>query len=474
MALNETLNRIWGGLLGRPTTARPLTDTEVVQEAMANMFDRNFTTWGGGYTPYPAKAKTFIEKGYRSNPDLYAVVSQMVTKMNAAPLSLKKTGTGKVKKYRQKYNAKKGMFYTVKDRVALYKALREDDVTDVEDHPIIDLLDKPNPYQTRMEFLETAFLFLKLTGNIYIWKQKRETGDKKPFRLYVLPSHLIEIKTNADGSVKQYNVVISPNEFTDFKADEVIHIKYATVLYGHSGEHLYGQSPLLAALRPLQGSNESIDRMLEIMASGGVFGFLTNRSEQNPLTKEQAKALHNKLKASNRSKDELARLFVTNGTVDFVQVGLKPTDLEIEQNAKSYLATFCRVYGWSYLLMDPESLKGYDNFKTAWRSSISQAIAPDLIRIQEALTEGLCAEWDKSLFLEFDISEFIELREDLKEMAALLAQAWWVTPNEKRFAMYYETLEDDDMDKVYAPLGLTTLEQINESGDFKDTSDYGL
>ena len=470
MALNDTLARMWGGLLGQRTPVN--NDTRIVQEAMDNLFNKNFTTWGGGYTPYPTHSSTFIKKGYMMNPDLYAVVNQMVTKMVSAPLSLKKSG-GSVSKYRRKYNQKKGMFYDAHDRVKLYKAMREDDVTDVINHPIIDLLDNPNPYQSKLELLETMFLFLKLTGNIYVWKQRRETGDKKPFRLYVLPSHLMEITTDDNGNVDKYKVITSPSEYKAFDADEVIHIKYSSLDYSQSGSHLYGQSPLLAALRILQGSNESIDRMIEIMASGGVFGFLTNRSEQNPLTVEQAKAMHDKLKASNRSKDDLARLFVTNGMIDFVSVGLKPTDLEINESAKSSLETFCRVFGWSPMLMNTDTVTR-DNFKTAWSSSISMAVAPDLIRIQEALTKGICQEWDKSLFLEFDISEFSELREDLKEMAALLSLSWWITPNEKRFAMYYETLEDGDMDKVYAPLGLTTLEQVNESVDFMDSSDYGI
>lgn len=470
MALNDTLARMWGGLLGQRTPVND--DTRIVQEAMENLFNKNFTTWGGGYTPYSANSSTFIKKGYMMNPDLYAVVNQMVTKMVSAPLLLKKSG-GSVSKYRSKYNQKKGMFYDANDRVKLYKAMQEDDVTDVINHPIIDLLDNPNPYQSKLELLETMFLFLKLTGNIYVWKQRRETGDKKPFRLYVLPSHLMKITTDENGNADKYKVITSPSEYKAFDADEVIHIKYSSLDYSKSGSHLYGQSPLLAALRTLQGSNESIDRMIEIMASGGVFGFLTNRSEQNPLTVEQAKVMHDKLKASNRSKEELARLFVTNGMIDFVSVGLKPTDLEINESAKSYLETFCRVFGWSPMLMNTDTVTR-DNFKTAWSSSISMAVAPDLIRIQEALTKGICWEWDKSLFLEFDISEFSELREDLKEMATLLATSWWITPNEKRFAMYYETLEDSDMDKVYPPLGLTTLEKVNEDDDFMDTTDYGI
>lgn len=472
MALNDTLARMWGGLLGRPVQTAPNDPLRIVQDAI-NQFNANFTTLGGGYTAYSSHAKTFVEKGYMSNPDLYAVVNQMVTKMVSAPLRLKQAG-GSVSKYRSKFNEKKGMFYNVHDRVNLYKAMKEEDVKDVINHPIIDLLDNPNPYQSKLELLEIMFLFLKLTGNVYVWKQRRQTGDKKPFRLYVLPSHLIEIVTDKEtGNVTKYKVIISPSEFGEYDADEVIHIKYANPNYGIAGEHLYGQSPLLAAKRILQGSNEAIDRMIEIMASGGVFGFLSSRSDQNPITNEQGIKLHNKLKASNRSKEDLARLFITAANLQYIQVGLKPTDLEINENTKSYMETFCRIFGWSPMLMNTDTVTR-DNFKTAWSSSISQAIAPDLIRIQEALTKGICHEWDKRLFFEFDISEYSELRADLKEMADLLATSWWISPNEKRFAMYYDTDANADMDKYYAPMGLTTLEQINEPPVDLDTADYRI
>src|SRR5690606_20980300 len=118
MALNDTLARMWGGLLGQRTPVN--NDTRIVQEAMDNLFNKNFTTWGGGYTPYPANSSTFIKKGYMMNPDLYAVVNQMDTKMVSAPLALKKSG-GSVSKYRSKYNQKKGMFYDAHDRVKLIR-----------------------------------------------------------------------------------------------------------------------------------------------------------------------------------------------------------------------------------------------------------------------------------------------------------------------------------------------------------------
>jgi len=76
-----------------------------------NMFNQAFFQyWGGGYTSYDVNNKVYIDKGYNTNPDVFAAITQMATKTASVPYEVKKIDDKKAySKLRQLDNATKGL-----------------------------------------------------------------------------------------------------------------------------------------------------------------------------------------------------------------------------------------------------------------------------------------------------------------------------------------------------------------------------
>lgn len=61
---------------------------------------------------------------------------------------------------------------------------------DIPNHDFELLLQHPNPLQSRFEFLEATFAYLRLTGNAYWWLNRAEEKDK-PAEIWILPTHRV-------------------------------------------------------------------------------------------------------------------------------------------------------------------------------------------------------------------------------------------------------------------------------------------
>ena len=73
-----------------------------------------------------------------------------------------------------------------------------EDTEQVIDHDFERLLRRPNPLNSRAEFLEATFSFKALTGNAYWWLNRASANDK-PQELWLLPSH--KVKPIPDGKL---------------------------------------------------------------------------------------------------------------------------------------------------------------------------------------------------------------------------------------------------------------------------------
>ena len=61
----------------------------------------------------------------------------------------------------------------------------------------------------------------------------------------------------------------------------------------------------------------------------------------------------------------------------------------------------------------------------------------------------------------------------MKELSAILSQSWWITPNEKRAAMRYDTSDDSVMDEIFIPAGYLPIDELTMLQDPRDAQQQG-
>ena len=96
--------------------------------------------------------------------------------------------------------------------------------------------------------------------------------------------------------------------------------------------------------------------------------------------------------------------------------------------------------------------------KEAKKALYQNAVIPELIKVRDELNRWLTPKYGANLYIDFDFSAIPEMQEDIDKLVSQLGQAWWVTPNEKRQAMYYGQDENPLMDEYYMPANLMPLE----------------
>jgi len=388
-----------------------------------------YSFFSGWFFTLTRNKKTFVDEGYRGNIDVYSIVKLISSKVADA-------------KFR-------GVTYDAKGK----------EVDLPPNDPMNITLKRPNENDRQQQFIEALASWLLITGDYYIYKLRYISGkDKgKVNKLYYMPSQYVQIIGGGWlDPIKAYKLIIGDQEVI-FPKEDVVHIKYFNPNWDISGTQLYGQSPLEAALKTIQSSNEGVNAKIKAFINGGVAGLLTGDNPDMPLSVEQVaqfnEMIQNKLTGTNNAH----RISGTNGSLKYQKIGESPADLEILKSLQFDANALCKVFGVDPAIFDTEGAS-YNNKKEAYKALVNNVVTPILNLIKDGLDE--CYEGENK-YVAYSIAHFPEMQQDLGEMVTSLEKAWWFTPNQKLQKMNEEISNDPLMNKVYIPSNLVPIDEIS-------------
>lgn len=318
----------------------------------------------------------------------------------------------------------------------------------VKDHDVIRLLyNKPNRYQTRVEFFEQLMLNL-VAGNAYI---KKDFVGKKLVSLQVINTGSVDASIRDDGT-PLYKCKIG-NKTVEYTDKEIWHIK----LFGTG---FVGMSPIAYGAQSIGIGLAGSDKTSRLMSNGAKpTGALKT---EKYLKKEQRDALRGELDILINGDD--GDLAVLEGNMQFEKISLTPADLELIEIRKMSVEEACRFFG-----VNPILIFSTDS-STTWGSGIEQLVdgfhkfglRPYLERIEESARIHLLQrhEWDEYEF-EFKTKDLLRAsyleRIKSNKDRILSGQA---TMNEVR-------VEEGDVpianaDFLLAPVNMTTAERMKK------------
>lgn len=432
-----------------------------------NAFNQAFYEWIGiGYVKYDAKNKTYLEKGYNENPDVYAIINKQTVKTVSVPYCVKEIEDKQsYQKLKQLDLATKGNFnitqYTKKVNLET-KAYKD------KEKPFP--LEQPNPNQTWSDIIGLFKTYMKITGNYYQYSLSPEDGINKgvPKLVYALPSHLMQIvlKKNAnlliDENPIDYYILIDGDGYIQFPAADIIHVKYVNPNYDRAGSHLYGQSPLRAGLRNINSQNSAIDTNIKMLQSAGAYGFLYGKG--TPLTQEQADSLKERLVEMDKDPKRLGKIGASSAEIGFQRISLTTDELKPFEYLNWDRKTICNVLNFPDELLnnDGKASLGSTDTNQARKSLITDDIQPDLVLLQDALNKSFIPRFKgyENSVIQWDVTELPEMQQDMKTQAEAL-NLLPLTPNEKRTVFKYETLNDDGMDVVWVSANQQRIDDVS-------------
>ena len=320
-----------------------------------NKFNEAFFKFiGGMFTDYDDKGETYLDSGYNINPVIYSVINQQAKKTAAVPCYIKKVKDESSRK--QLTKLKHATNYNMSTAQSVKQLLLENKAYDKgdKDFPLV----RPNPLQTWAEVRELYKTMMKTNGNFYLYMVTRSHPQNmgEPLEVYVLPSQYtqIVIKDNVglepNSNPINYYLVNLGDQFIQFEYENVIHVKYANPNYGNSGEHLYGQSPLRAALKNMQSMNVFLDLNIKTGKSGGAFGLIHGKGVT--LREGQAKAVKDKLLEMDASTENLAKIAAVSQEMGFTRLSLTADEMKPFEYLKYDEKQICNVLGWKDKLLN--------------------------------------------------------------------------------------------------------------------------
>jgi HK97 family phage portal protein len=342
----------------------------------------------------------------------------------------------------------------------------------VEQHPLYDLLKRPNYLQGKSEFFQQYYGFKLITGNTFMYSPRIETGANKGKapELWIMPAQYTEIVSNGYWDpVSEYRLTIG-DVTQRFQAQDVLHDKYPNYEYEY-GEELYGMSPIKAAARVIAKSNDSQIASQKAFQNNGAIGIISSDGDpmgEDFFTEEQAQQLRRGWDKKYSGANNQNKIAFISSKIKYTNLGISPVDLQLIEDMNWTLQDLCRVYHVPSVLFNDTAGSTYNNMRTARKIAFIDAVAPLVDQFTDEFNRWLGDAYD-GVKIKADYSTVPEMQEDRNE----LAQAYKIgvelgaySPNEFREKMGDQPKEDPDMDQHYTNSGRTTLNQIASEGLF--------
>ena len=429
-----------------------------------NLFNESIYKLVGGLTStYNNTLETLITKGYGENPDVNAIVNQQASKTTSVPYYIKKINDTESYKKLKKYPNNP----TFQQKLSINKLKLKAYDTDTE-MPMP--LEVPNINQSWNDIFFLYKVYLKVCGNVYLYKQTVSEGANagKPLQLYILPAHWMHIVLKPNASLMSvenpidYYIMQQGNQFVRFEADSIIHIKRSNPFYDNSGSHLYGYSELMAAVRNINSSNNAIDNNTKTMLNSGVYGFIHAGSSGTPLTAEQGQSLKDRLVEMDNDSTRLSNIAGSSANLGFTRIALTTDELKPFDYLSYDRRTLANSLNWNVDLLNEERGVsggfGVDTMIEARKRVVVDNIKPDLDLLAEYLNPQFIRLFKgyEDTEIDFDISELPEMQTDMEIMSK------WVnsvplTLNERREVFNYEEIDNEMINEIYIPNGIVNI-----------------
>lgn len=319
--------------------------------------------------------------------------------------------------------------------------LKAQAIEEVDVPAISKLLDNPNPYQDRVNFIWTTGLVYLLTGNSFVYGN---IVNNKPHMLYPIPDMNIITNDNYLDPILGYSYNFS-GDLKAFEKDEIYHIKTGNpVRIDNTFWYLYGLSPLAAYLESIRTIDEAAKQTSKQMKNGGVFGILSPRDKEDQWTPAQRNALSDRIKEARISNDELTRIFPSAISLNWQQIGLSSADLQLIEQKKVSQQDIYRAYHVPFEYASGDN-STFNNGETSMKKLGYDAVAPVCNALSRMLTNFVGKPYGDYI-IELDYTQLPEMAVNMKDVSdyvSKLVDKGILTRDEARTALKYGELATD-------------------------------
>lgn len=319
---------------------------------------------------------------------------------------------------------------------------------EVVSHPLLDLLDKPNPETTKADAMYVIQSHKKLAGDAF-WLKIR--NGKQVVALRSLPPDkiILNLKTPTETDPTaidsyQYKDTIGGNRIdVTYKPEDIIHFKKP-----NPNNAFRGLGAVEALAETIDLDNLTSETTKKFFQNGAITNFVL--STDTKINDDQLKRLKAELKAQYTGASKAYQTMILGG-------GLKPVDVSYSNKDQEFLGQLewyrdKIMYGFgntkaSLGMIDDVNRASHEGSIIEWQRN---TVKPDMQSIVATLNEFLVPEFGKNLVLGFCDPVPEDRSDDIEEVKALYPVGI-ITLDEAREAIGLDPVEDGTGDQFYSP-----------------------
>lgn len=370
----------------------------------------------------------FVQEGYSRNPMVRRCASLIAKSAAGLPLKLTQNG----------------------------------DTLDQPNHPLMQLLRKPNPEQSWSQFCEEWFLFRGLSGEgplraITVGGQPRELWVLRPDWLSLLsyrnglPYHWQYTEQLEGQSLGVHNFYREdPRKFFELALWKEINPLH----------RFRGLSPLVSAAFAVDTMNAYAVANKAVLDNGVTpSGVFTYKPKEGPgtLNDTQYKRLKGQINDTHAGARNTGKPILLEGGLEWQATGLSPREMEYIAGKKLSSLDVCIVYGVPAQMVGLEGSQTFANYDQARMSFYEDTVIPLAQDALDFLVNWLGANYkEQGLRVEVDVDAVNALAPRRVEARKAIESSTVLKVNEKRTALGYEEIPEGDV--VLVGSGLIPLD----------------
>ncbi|MBV8548703.1 MAG: phage portal protein [Alphaproteobacteria bacterium] len=317
---------------------------------------------------------------------------------------------------------------------------------ELDQHPLLNLLQHPNPLQDGVSFMESVYANLQISGNAYI-EAVMPRDDERPVELYVLRPDRMKVVPGPTGLPQGYQYNVN-GKLTSWRADPItgaspiLHLKTF-----HPLDDWYGLAPMEAALLSIDQHNAAGSWNQALLNQGArPSGALVYAPKDGSptLTDEQLLRLREEMGQLYQGDRNAGRPLILEGGLEWREMSLSPKDMDWLSGRNNAARDIALAFGIPAQMVGIADSQTYANMAEARMAFYEETIIPLVTRVIAGFDHWLTPMYGRNLQLDFDMDDISALTPRRDALWNKAQAAGFLTRNEKRAVAGYGPVPGGD------------------------------
>ncbi|SEQ64509.1 phage portal protein [Thalassovita taeanensis] len=333
----------------------------------------------------------------------------------------------------------------IAEAAAALPVVLQDRVQRYDVHPMLELVQRPNPVQGRAELFEALFAQLLLTGNCYVEAVGGDAGV--PVELHVLRSDRMSLVPGNDGWPVAYDYTVNgrKHRFDVTGAVPLIcHIRNF-----HPQDDHYGFSAMQAAAQAVDVHNSASrwsKALLDNAARPSGAIVYKGAEGQGSLSTDQYDRLVSEMESHHQGARNAGRPMLLEGGLDWKPMGFSPSDMEFQKTKESAAREIALAFGVPPMLLGIPGDATFSNYQEANRAFYRLTVLPLVSKVTARVSDWLSGFAGAPLDLRPDLDQVPALSGERDAQWRRVSEADFLTDAEKRAMLGLPALSEGGVD----------------------------